>query len=481
MRREVRPSYNRLTKMKTLPSIKPTREQLALISENRYGIEIIRGAAGSGKTSTAILRLRSLLYMVRERLDREGIDRPVRILVLTFNRTLSGYVRVLARDQIKSRSNAELTIDTFGRWAMRHLNRPAVIRNNERDGILQRLAAGLPLSPSYVAREVDYLLGRFEPENFDEYLTAERTGRGLEPRVSRVLRKSILDNVVRPYKKILADRALSDWNDVAVLMARAKEKLQYDIVIVDEAQDFSANQLRAIKNHVCENHAITFVIDTVQRIYARGFSWQETGFDLRGARYHRLTENHRNTRQIARFAAGLLSGMSVEADGTMPNLASAFREGPLPRVLRGRYSAQIAYALRYIAREVNLKTDTVAFLAPLGGGFFDYLRTALSAESLPYVDITREADWPGGSENIALCTFHSAKGLEFDHVIILGLNDQNTGHEDAEHGDQLAVLRRLLAVGVARARLGVILGYKPGEESDLVHFFEDGTFEEYNL
>src|SRR3569832_878960 len=45
--------------MKTLPLVRPTAEQLPLIGQNRLGVEVIRGAAGSGKTSTAILRLRS--------------------------------------------------------------------------------------------------------------------------------------------------------------------------------------------------------------------------------------------------------------------------------------------------------------------------------------------------------------------------------------------------------------------------------------
>ena len=56
--------------VKTLPPIKPTAEQLPLISDNNLGIEVIRGAAGSGKTSTAILRLRSLAYMFEERRER---------------------------------------------------------------------------------------------------------------------------------------------------------------------------------------------------------------------------------------------------------------------------------------------------------------------------------------------------------------------------------------------------------------------------
>src|SRR4051812_38768479 len=126
--------------MKTLPPIRPTREQLALISENRYGVEVIRGAAGSGKTSTAILRLRSLLYMIQERFEREDIERPIKILVLTFNRTLSGYVRVLAQEQVAGRPGTEMMIETFARWAMMHLGWPKVVQDSARQRKLEQLA-----------------------------------------------------------------------------------------------------------------------------------------------------------------------------------------------------------------------------------------------------------------------------------------------------------------------------------------------------
>ena len=92
------------------------------------------------------------------------------------------------------------------------------------------------------------------------------------------------------------------------------------------------------------------------------------------------------------------------------------------------------------------------------------------------MDITREEEWPEGPENVALSTFHSAKGLEFDYVFILGFNDENMPHADAEMDDEVFVLRRLLAVAVARARKAVIVGYKPGEESRLVQYFSPGTF-----
>src|SRR5436309_7027599 len=100
----------------------------------------------------------------------------------------------------------------------------------------------------------------------------------------------------------------------------------------------------------------------------------------------------------------------------------------------------------------------------------------LTANGIDFVDITRESEWPEGPVNVALSTFHSAKGLEFDYVFIIGFNDENTLHADAELDDEVFVLRRLLAVAVARARKAVIVGYKPGEESRLIQYFAPDTF-----
>ena len=83
--------------------------------------------------------------------------------------------------------------------------------------------------------------------------------------------------------------------------------------------------------------------------------------------------------------------------------------------------------------------------------------------------------------HVALSTFYSAKGLEFDYVFIIGLNDENTPYEDVETDDQLFVLRRLLAVAVARARKLVVIGFKPGEESRLVRYFGSDTYREIDL
>jgi superfamily I DNA/RNA helicase len=466
--------------MKRLGRITPSPEQLAIISTNQIGAELIRGAAGSGKTTTALLRLTSLTNMMHARKDRVGDTSPVRVLLLTFNRTLAGYVQALAEDQVRG-ANHEIEIRTFAKWALRKLGDP-IVHNNPSQLRLRRLANAFKgLDASYVVQEVEYLLGRFEPEDLERYVSTERTGRGALPRVDANMRRRILDDVVYPYIELLDANSWLDWNRLAIKMRREVLCLEYDVAVIDESQDFSANEIRAINHHLAGDHAVTFVIDTAQRIYARGFTWAEAGVTIAPNRSHRLQENRRNTKQIAAFASGILQGILVDSDGVLPNLNAAIADGPLPQVIAGRYSQQIEWAINYIQTEVDLATETVAFLKPQGGGWFETIKSKLTGAGIGYVDMQRNPEWPTGTENVAISTFHSAKGLEYDHVVIIGFNQENTAFGEEEETDQVRVLRRLLAVAVARARKHVIVGYKPGEESRLTDYFENGTFEEIIL
>lgn len=466
--------------MKHLGRITPSSEQLAIISTNRTGAELIRGAAGSGKTTTALLRLSSLASMMRARKDRLDDDAPVRILLLTFNRTLAGYVRALAKAQLKGKQH-DIEISTFAKWALGKLDNPTVHEDLAKAQLTRLARAFQGLDTTYVTQEVDYLLGRFQPEDLEEYVTRERSGRGTLPRVDGALRRRILDEVVYPYLARLQQNNWLDWNSLALKMQRELPSLEYDVAIIDESQDFSANEIRAINYHLARDHAATFVIDTAQRIYARGFTWTEAGVTIAPNRSHRLQENHRNTKQIAAFAAGILQGLSIDSDGVLPDLSAATTNGPLPQVISGKYSQQISWVIDYIRRNVDLQNESVAFLKPQGGQWFDTIKHELKIAQIDFVDMQRRPDWPTGPENVAISTFHSAKGLEFDHVIIVGFNQENTAYGDEETSDQVRVLRRLLAVAVARARKRVVVGYKPGEQSLLTEFFQQGTFEEIRL
>lgn len=464
--------------MKALIDVVATAEQLALFSRVIPGVVVIRGAAGSGKTTTAILKLRAAVGFFINRMRRQPDKRPVKVLVLTFNRTLRGYVTELAEKQFEQGSAISLEISTFSSWALGLLGKPKIIDAELGESKIRQLSKHLDLDFDFIKEETDYVLGRFLTNSLDEYLTTRRDGRGVKPRMERKMREALLNEVIRPYAEFKLANHLVDWNDLAVTLTEAQH-VAYDVVVVDETQDFSANEIRAVMNQLEKEHTVTFVLDTAQRIYARTFTWQEAGVTVRPEASHRLTVNYRNTKQIARFAAGVLAGIAPDDDGSMPNFESATREGAMPIVLKGKFFPQLSYSINQIKKHIDLRTESVAFLHPKGGGWFKEIRLALEKERLAFVELSRKSDWPQGSENIALCTLHSAKGLEFDHVFILGLNGEVTAAADdelkPEDDERLTNLRRLVAMGIGRARNTVVVGYKPADASAVCDFFDENT------
>ena len=404
----------------------------------------------------------------------------MRTLILTFNRTLRGYVEALAHEQAATGAQVELTVDTFAHWALGLLNSPTLAKDSQRRSVVLRLGAKLPIGADFLCDEVDYICGLYLPAARQNYLTAKREGRGSAPRVDKELRQRILDDVITPYETWKKREKLMDWSDLEVALATQKIESPYDIIIVDETQDFSANQIRAVLNQTARESAATFILDAAQRIYARGFSWSDVGIKLTPNNSHRLEVNYRNTKQIAAFAAPLIEGIaSNDIDATIPNLAACTRDGQKPVLLVGKFSQQVAHAIAFIRKRVDLANESVAFLHPKG--WFDATRTALDNAGLPFVEITKNREWPAGLENIALSTIHSAKGLEFDHVFLLGLNAEVLIHGEEPGDTEADKLRRLLAMGVTRARTTVMIGYKLKDRSDLMDFLATGTFDEIRL
>lgn len=464
--------------MKTLGTVPPTPEQLTVIDDASPGFWLIRGAAGSGKTTTALLRLRFLVRLWRDRRADLGITDPVRVLVLTFNRTLRGYIDELAERQIQTGPDLELEVATFGGWAHHTLGRSVLDREPQE---AQLLRLGRPVFPNwtttFLTSEVDYVLGRFLPHELDEYLRRPRTGRGGSPRVDDEAKARLLNEVIRPYIAWKEQRGIVDWHDVAVALALQRLGPAYDVVVVDESQDFSANQVRAVVRHLADEHVTTFIRDEVQRIYPTTLIWREVGISFPRRQNKRLRTNYRNTQQIARFARPLVEGMDVTEDGALPDFQGCVREGPRPTVLRGRYANQVRWTIDYLRSGRIGSDETVAFLHPLGGGWFEFLRRRLDSEQIPWASLTRESEWPKGPEQVALSTMHSAKGLEFDHVCILGYNAEVVRHGDEPDDTLLEQHRRLLAMAVGRARQSVVVGYKPDDASRLIDFLNRDTYD----
>lgn len=461
--------------MRCLTKVQPTPEQLKIVSRIKPGVEVVRGAAGSGKTTTAILRLKSLIGMYKSLRRRSGSVEPVRVLVLTYNRTLRGYISQLVGEQTKDSGNVSVEISTFGKWARAFYGPIDIATPDEIYAAIIQSSQTVDLPNDYLISEVEYLLGRFRPGHLEDYLTARREGRGIAPRVDRQTREEILNKVIPAYQSWKSGNGKIDWNDLAVDVANDGSDALYDVIIVDEAQDFSANQIRSILSFTHERSSTTFVLDTAQRIYSRGYTWREIGVTVRPENSITLSNNYRNTKQIAALAAGLLDNVPIDDDSAMPDFDASSKEGDMPLLLTGTFSKQTEHAIDFIRQRVDLRSQSVAFLHPKGGGWFQYLKDALRSNQLEFTEITKQSEWPQGNENIALCTLHSAKGLEFDHVFILGINDEVMPSWDDKDDDRMVLSRKLLAMAVGRAKNTVTLGYKNDDAAEIINYIKPET------
>ena len=92
----------------------------------------------------------------------------------------------------------------------------------------------------------------------------------------------------------------------------------------------------------------------------------------------------------------------------------------------------------------ELKTNIIAFVNEVGGSLFDFL-----SETALYTDLDRD---DSNADRVLLMTMHSAKGLEFDTVFIVGAEEGIfPGSRSLGDPDEMEEERRLCYVAMTRA------------------------------
>ena len=127
------------------------------------------------------------------------------------------------------------------------------------------------------------------------------------------------------------------------------------------------------------------------------------------------------------------------------------------RLIAGTFSDQLRFMLDEILPALG-SGETFAILHPQGGGWFGYVRQTLCDRGIRNCELTRRSEWPSGPELVELSTTYSAKGFEYDHVLLPRLNQEVTPHGNDDGDGRLDSLRRLIAIGIGRAPRSVMIG-----------------------
>lgn len=462
---------------KQMENITLSNKQQECVFFKPKGTLLVQGVAGSGKTTVVLERARHL----DERGSHNG-DGP-KLLVLTYNRALTSWIRELS---MKS-SGKPIESSTFHSWASEILTDRGFIRNgtiaaDSREGIV-RYAKNIvkkydpkavwPTMPDsgnnerqlvrFLAEEISWIKN-WGFISINNYIGATRTGRGNRVRLTRSHRETIF-KVYQKYEELLENKYKRiDFDDAALFLERIAPgipmRCKPSHLLVDEAQDLGPAQFRAIASMAV--NSLTIAADRGQQIYRRGFTWKSVGINVHSGNSKFLLNSFRSTGEIVRLATSLLkndSSLVNDPEYHLPDIPPD--SGILPELyISGSKEKEISRVLSLIRRlRVSFPDDNIGVVAYSWNRLEEFAQV-LERERIPWV-MVKETESRILTPGVKLVSFHSAKGLEFDHVIVTGLKDGYIPHRNIEAGDDeeafLSAERKKFYVAMTRAKLTLTL------------------------
>ena len=448
-------------------------DQYALITREPEPPLVVQGGPGTGKTAVGLHRASYLLFTHRERFGRRGA------LVVGPNPTFMEYVShvlpTLGEENVEQRAATELVDGVAA--ARAEARDVATVKGDARMAeVLRRAVAALPRGearelvagldrefPRVREPDVQALLDEVRAEHgrgraarerfrmallrafyrdygrrlggsafrsFDEVERALRSSGALErvlqaawPVVAhdQLVRRLLMsptrladaaDGILEPAEQKLllrerprrvADFAWSDHDlplldEAAALLGEPAPR--YGHVIVDEAQDLTPMQLRMIARRI-RGGSYTLLGDIAQATGPIAHrSWDELLAHLPqgdGAELGELKHAYRVPAEIMELALPLLARIAPDVEPPL-----AFRTGGAPPRLRSAEPGTVLREALHEASALAAEPGLLAVIAP--------------AELIAQVE---EHDESAFDETVALLPPHLAKGLEFDHVVVV--------------------------------------------------------------
>lgn len=449
-------------------------DQRSLVEQDITGPFRVSGSAGTGKTIVALHRAVHILKAYPES----------RVLLTTFSETLANALSsrlkklIVGNPLLGDRIDVLAFDDVAQKLYSRLKDRKKIIPNAELETRIEKARKDFPelkINTQYLLAEWNDVVDAWQVKDWEGYRDAKRLGR--RRRLSEAQRKTVW----ALFSKVRADldkdgavtlsQAFNDLSD----QVRSFKNPPYSHIVVDEAQDIGACQLRLLAAlSGGRGNALFFAGDLGQRIFQQPFSWKAMGVEVRG-RSKTLKVNYRTSHQIRSQADALLPEEMSDVDqNTESRLATiSVFEGTAPIVQTFDSPKDEGAAIGSTLRE-----QIAAGIRPEEIGIFvrsdeelERARLAVSSGGLESHALSAQMTTQYGK--VAIGSMHLAKGLEFKSVFVMACDDEiipnQSRLEEAADESELEEIyqteRHLLYVACTRARDRLMVsGVKPASE-----------------
>ena len=427
-----------------------------------FGLRLINGVAGSGK---------SLIVVYRAHLLRQFFP-DKRLLILTHNKALIRDLR--HRYRSLSGNGRSVSANTFLGWCRSlwpgDVTWTPPIGLKRREELLNQVWHQHLSDTSITARmlrdEIDWFKDRLLISR-DDYMSADRKGRGFA--LNQYLQPRMFKAMVA-YQQMLDEKGWLDWGDIPRRIWRFVEQEQVnlptcDVILVDEAQFFAPIWFEIIKKALKPVTGHLFMVaDPTQGFLKRRESWAASGLDVRG-RSHRLKRSYRTTLEILDFATLLYRSRLPDDDEEIvaPDLTNMPR-GVVPQII------PLTSQQDEITRVVNEIRSLVSHGVPLE--HLLVIHTSWEGAErllrrLQHEFGVRSASDPrrrAAGNHIRVITLDATTGLESPIVFLVGTHllyeeEQSVRMSDDERAEVIRDNTRKLYMAITRAGQRLVLTY----------------------
>ncbi|MBP9043875.1 MAG: ATP-dependent DNA helicase PcrA [Spirochaetes bacterium ADurb.Bin218] len=423
------------------------------------GISLVIAGAGTGKTTTMIEKIVNCI--------NAGLTSPEKILLLTFSRKAAQEIRERVEKRMGCKCNIGFsgTFHAFCLSALRQYSDeylrfkgfesfPKLLQEDEKNKLATDLA--MERKAKFKGIPIDALLQIADSlDNLNDYMTERLKKTSLFDEIS-LLRFEILE-----YKKRNNLIEFEDMVNDTIALLKENQAIRQELIdrfnyiFVDEFQDTSHNNFELINIMLPEKGKNLFMVgDDFQSIYKFRGAHVSYFINIKKflpeAKIFMLVTNYRSKKEIVSISNKFIRHNKNQ---TKKKIKSHRGKGGVVSFHKCENALEEIDIIKKIISDYGSSAEiAVLYRNNFQGEFIEKNVKC--------------------NDNVKFMTMHSSKGLEFDIVIIAGVNDKII----PDKGSDIEEERRLFYVALTRAKNNLHIIYQSSSTGRLPRFIAESGY-----